>query len=97
MLELRRAKEDRRKKVERYTNISDIVEAMEICLDSITEIRNLIQGLKLEAFIEDREVLDRCAINFQIIDDRIGRLDLELQFNETMEATYDSRGIIAHG
>lgn len=100
MLELRRTKEvgpeGGRKKVGCYTNVSDIVEAMENCLDSIAEIRNLIQGLKLEAFIEDREVLDRCAIDFQMIGDRIGRLDPKLQFNEAMETAYDSRSIIAH-
>ena len=50
----------------------------------------------MDAFIEDREGLDRCAINFQIIGNQIGRLDPQLQFNEAMETAFDSRTVIAH-
>lgn len=100
MLELRRTKEvgaeGGRKKVGCYRNVPDIVEGMEICLDSIAEIRNLIRGLELEAFIDSPEILDRCAINVQIIGNQIGKLDPQLQFNNAMETAYDSRSIIAH-
>lgn len=100
MLELRRTKEvgseGGKKKVGCYTDVSDIVKGMDICLDSIAEIHNLIRGLELEAFMEGRTVIDRCAINFQIIGNQIGRLDSKLQFNEAMKTAYDSRSIIAH-
>ena len=100
MLELRRTKEvgtgDTKRKVGCYRSVSDIVEGMEICLDCISEIRNLMEGLELEAFIDDREVLDRCAINLQIVGNQIGMLDPGLQFNDAMKTAYDSRTVIAH-
>lgn len=100
MLKLRRTKEvgseGTRRKVGCYRSVQGIVEGMGICLESIAEIRNLIDGLELGAFIEDREVLDRCAINLQIIGNQIGRLDPQLQFSEAMETAYDSRTVIAH-
>lgn len=91
MLKLRRTKE-----VGCYRSVQGIVEGMGICLESIAEIRNLIDGLELDAFIEGREVLDRCAINLQIIGNQIGRLDPQLQFNDAMETAYDSRTVITH-
>lgn len=100
MLELKRTKkvgsEGERRKVGCYRSVSDIVEGMEICLDSIAEIRTLVHGLELEAFIDRQDILDRCAINLQIIGNQIGRLDPQLQFNEAMMTAHDFRNIIAH-
>ena len=100
MLELKRTKEvgsgATRTKVGCYRSVPEIVSAMEICLDSLAEVRNLVDGMTMEAFIENREVLDRCAINIQIVGNQIGKLDPQLQFSNAMKTAYDSRTVIAH-
>lgn len=51
-----------------YTSTEEIVDAMQSALDSIAIVRSLIEGLDAEAFVDNRPVLDRCAINMQIVE-----------------------------
>lgn len=71
-----------------YRTTEEIEEAMEICLESIDIIRNLVRGMELDSFANDRAVVDRCAINFQIIGNQVGRLDPCLLFNQAMSTAY---------
>lgn len=79
-----------------YSSVRSIVEAMETCLESIGIIHNILRGIDLEAFVNDRAVLDRCAINYQIIGNQIGMLNPDLILNHAMESAYAERNIIAH-
>lgn len=101
MLELHRTKTVPRedggeKKVGCYTSVSDIVDAMYVCLDSIGIIRNLTEGMDITVFTNARPILDRCAINYIIIGNHLGRLDPGLLVNDAMRTSYNERSVIAH-
>lgn len=102
MLELHTTKKvgpdvpENRQRVGCYKNRKAVIDGMETCLESIGIVRALIEGLEAEGFIDDRVVLDRCAINLHVVGNQIGMLDPQLQFNDAMRTAYDVRSVIAH-
>lgn len=101
MLELHTTKAVRDRKGEErrigcYSSVKDIVEAMETSLESIGIMRNLVTGIGFDAFVDNRAILDRCAINFQIIGNQLGMLDPQLLTNSAMATAYSERSAIAH-
>lgn len=58
-----------------HCNDRQIRKGMEECLESISSVRRLLLGLKLEAFADYRPVEKRCHVLLQTVNDRICRLD----------------------
>ena len=87
---------DRERKIQLFNSTDEILEGMNICLESISIIRRLLRGMKYEVFVNSRAVLDRCAINYQIIGNQMGRLDDSLKSNRAMETAYGARNMVAH-
>lgn len=84
------------KDIKLYSSVEEIVYGMNVCLDRLEEIRRFTKGLQFDAFQRDRPIQDRCAMDFQIIGNQIGRLDPALQFNDAMQKVYRARSVIAH-
>ncbi len=65
----------------------------EECLESISTLRRLLLGLKLEAFADYRPVEERCHVLLQLISDRICRLDDPQSSAEATEIARRLKGL----
>jgi len=84
------------RKVKLYSNDRQIRKGMEECLESISSIRRLVLGLKLEAFTDRQPIVDRCSTLLQMVNDRTERLDDPQSSAEVTEIARRLDDVIAH-
>ena len=84
------------RKIRLYQNKEEIIQGMNISLESIATIRRLLKGLSVDAFLDSQSIVDQCAINFLVIGNQMGMLDDSLKSNRAMETAYSARNVIAH-
>ena len=82
--------------IRKYRSVAEMESDLNSALEAIGIIRELMEGISLQVFRDNRAILDRCAINMQVIGNVVGALDEPLQFNDSMKSINKIRAVIAH-
>lgn len=82
--------------IEPYQNEEEVIEGMNLCLESVSMIRDRIQGLSFEDFLNNRAIRDVSAMRYEIIGVRMEQLDNALILNKAMETASIDGELIAH-
>lgn len=82
--------------VKKYENKKSLIDGMNLCLDCIHRIQEDVDGINLNVFLDNEPIIERCAINYIVIGNQIGRLDPQLQLNPAMKKAHKERSLIAH-
>lgn len=84
------------RKIKLFQNEKEILQGMNISLESIATIRRLLKGLSVDAFLDNKSIIDQCAVNYMVIGNQMAMLDDSLKSNRAMETAYGARNMIAH-